>query len=77
MSSQKEILDRIRILRRTVHDSLANRLTYPKSVVGLARHRHLKEEEIERMNELIDEAIHLVDCKFTDFLREFEGEIKP
>jgi hypothetical protein len=68
----KEIIEKMKILKNDIHNILCNRLTYPKSVIGIAKERHLTESEIDKIKTCIDEGIKLVDAKLIEFLDEAE-----
>ena len=64
----ERFVNRAKKLKKEIHEAIANRLTYPKSVVGIAKDRCLTSEEIEKIKTCVDESILIVDAKFCEFL---------
>lgn len=68
----QKIVHRIRVLKKEIHESLANRLTYPKTIISISGEKELTEDEWEKARKYIDEAIAVVDVKLSEFLDELE-----
>lgn len=66
----EKFVNRARKLKREIREAIANRLTYPKSVIGIAKDRCLTTEEIEKIKTCVDESILLIDAKFCEFFDE-------
>ena len=74
--NSRAFLEKLKRLRGEVHRLLANHLTYPKTVLTLLQERRISEERLLRMQEVIDEVIHLVDFKFHELIQELEKKIE-
>ena len=63
----QEDFERLKKLRKDIRHILCNRLTYPKTLLGLLRSPGLSEDQFFQVQETVDEAIRLVDAKFAEF----------
>ena len=63
---------KIKALRKEIRRVLANKLTYPKTVISLIGKRKLKEDEIMKAGECIDECLHMVEARFLECLESLE-----
>ena len=73
----QEIKIKLKILQLEIHSILANRLTYPKSILALLLDRPITEDELERSRTYIDQSIKQVDLKFIEFLSWMEEKTDP
>lgn len=67
---REDVLNRIRMLRSEVYGILCNKLTYPKTVIGLLRKGKLSEDKVLRLEACIDESIACVEAKFIQMMNE-------
>ena len=58
-------LNQIREIRKSLRARLANQLTYPKVVIGIAKTRPLSENEVLLAQEYLEECLRLVDAQLT------------
>ncbi len=69
----QEIMNKIQILKAEVHNLLLHKLFPFKESLNLLGHQKApSEDQLFRMQEVIDEIVPLVDAKFQEFLNEFD-----
>ena len=61
-------------LQKEVRNILRNRLTYPKTILGVCRERVLNEEQVSKAKTCIDECLQLIDSKFIELRDELEAK---
>ena len=57
----KDLQERLRL-------ALSNRLTYPRTLVSLARERVLTEEEVQKACECLEACVRIVEAELTLFI---------
>ena len=74
MTYPPELVSRLRKLKDDIHNTLANHMVYPKSLITMLKDRpSLTLEQIEKCSQYIDDSIKAVDAKFSDLLAEIES----
>ena len=68
--------DSLQSLRDRICFMLSNRLTYPKTLLSIARDRPLTESEIQRASECFRECIELVEAEIIFFKARHSDKLK-
>ncbi len=69
------LVEQLEELRKKLRSALSNRLTYPKTVIGVAGGRLLTQEEIQKAYNLLDACITFVDAELTLLMAGLEKPI--
>ena len=63
----------LKVLRSRLRAVLSNRLTYPKTLLGIACDRPLTLEEYRKSSECLEECLQLVEAELSMLLWKLEG----
>ena len=67
-------LETLKIFSRRLRELLANRLTYPKVIIGMAQQRFLTDQEVIKIYECLEDCLQTVEVETAALLWDLRNQ---